>query len=46
MIAMNLMFFPPRALIKSIASAAEPPVASIGSVTAIVRSSIGVGNLQ
>ena len=25
MIAMNLMFFPPRALIKSIASTAEPP---------------------
>lgn len=43
MIAMNLMFFPPRALIKSIASTAEPPVASIGSVTTMVRSSIGVG---
>ena len=46
MIHKNLIIRPPLALILFMASTAEPPVASIGSTTSMVRSSIGLGNLQ
>ena len=46
MIAMNLIFFPPCSLMKSTAETPEPPVASMGSVTMMVRSSMGFGSLQ
>ena len=42
----NVIFLPPRSLMKSMAADVLPPVASMGSTTKICRFSISLGSLQ